>query len=149
MDLSVDVQGLDDVVRALHRVEQKTSIRVTRAALRFAAKPAIERAKQLVPYDGTEEADTYSLRDSIGVRLETKKNRAGNATSMRFGAHRETLADDSGYKIAGGLNKGAKAPNYASLVNDETPFLMPAIEQTLPEILRRFGAKITESVNRL
>lgn len=151
MKLSADVVGLDDVVRSLGRVEQRTSLRVIRSALRFAAKPAIAKAKLLVPVDSGAGADDYHLRDTIGLRAESKKNRAGNATSMRFGAHRQTLpaGDSSGYKIAGGLSKSAKAPNYAQLVNKDKPFLMPAIESTAPMIVQRFGSKITESVSKL
>ena len=151
MKLDVDVVGLDDAVKALRKVDQKVSIKATRAALRFAVKPAIAKAKQLVPYDAGADADQYHLRDTIGVRLETKRNRGGNATAMRFGAHRQTLpaGDTSGYRIAGGLGKGVKAPNYAQLVNDETPFLEPAIEQTMPEITRRFGNRIRELVAKL
>ena len=151
MKLTTDVQGLDDVVRALGRVEQRTSLRVIRSALRFAVKPAEDKAKQLIPVDSGPDSDDYHLRDSIGLRAESKKNRAGNATSMRFGAHRQTLpaGDPSGYKIAGGLGKSAKAPNYAQLVNKDKPFLMPAIESTAPMIVQRFGSKITESVAKL
>ena len=151
MNLSVDVVGLDDAVKALGNVEQKVSLRVIRGALRFAAKPTIERAQQLVPYDDDPDADEFHLRDTIGLRAESKKNRAGNATSMRFGAHRQTLpaGDPSGYKIAGGLGKSAKAPNHAQLVNDDVPFLMPAVESTSAQLVARFGEKIRQSVSKL
>lgn len=149
MQFDLDVMGLDDSIRALEGVEQKTSIRVTRSALRFAAKPAVERAKQLVAYDNSANDDGYHLRDTIGLKAESKKNRAGNATTMRFGAHRQTTDSSSQYRIAGGLGKSIRAPNHAQLVNKETPFLEPAINSTLPQILRRFGEKIKQSVSKL
>ena len=152
MILQTEVTGLGDAVKALEKVDQKVSIRTIRAAQRFAMKPAIERAKQLVPYAGDDaDGDSYHLRDSIGLRSESKKNRGGNATVMRFGAHRQTLSadDTSGYKIAGGLTKAARAPNYASLVNDEKPFLVPAVEQTLDQVVARFGDKLLKAVSKL
>lgn len=152
MRVEAEITGLGDAVKALEKVEQNVSIRTLRAAQRFAMKPAIERAKQLVPY-GSDDADGdgYHLRDSIGVRSESKKNRGGNATVMRFGAHRQTLSgdDSSGYKIAGGLTKAAQAPNYASLINDEKPFLVPAVEQTLDQVVARFGDKLLKAVSKL
>ena len=149
MDFSANVVGLDDVVKALEKVDQRVSLRVIRASQRFAIKPAIERAKSIVRFDGNADGDGYSLRDNIGVRAEKKRARAGNATVMRFGAHRQTTgADDTtGYKIEGGLGKGAGAPNYAQLVNKETPFLLPALD--VNEYLKRFGDKIIAAVSKL
>lgn len=150
MDVSVDVVGLDEAVKKLKRVEQRASLRVIRAALRFGMKPTIEKSKQLVKFDSSADGDEFHLRDTIGLRAESKKNRAGNATSMRFGAHRQALPDSSsGYKIAGGLGKSAKAPNHAQLVNKEKPFLLPALEQTKTEVVRRFGKKLMDSVKKL
>lgn len=148
MQVNAEIQGVEEALKKLRNVDQRVSLRVIRGALRYGAKPAIERAKQLVPVDSSAGADDYSLKDSIGLRAERKKNRAGNATSMRFGAHRVT-SDGGAYAIKGGLNKGAKAPNYASLVEDETPFLKPAIEQTADQVIRRFGDKIVQSVSKL
>ena len=151
MRLDVEVLGLDEMLDTLDELnDQATNIRVLRGALRFAAKPAIERAKQLVPYQSVDD-DNYHLRDSIGVRAESKKNRKGNATVMRFGAHRQSIpaGDPSGYRIAGGLSKSARAPNYAGIVNKETPFLEPAIEQTLPQMLDRFAEKLNKQIHKL
>lgn len=151
MELELEVLGLDDAVISLRKLDdQATNIRTLRGALRFAAKPAIERAKQLVPYDSTGD-DSYHLRDTIGLRAESKKNRGGNATIMRFGAHRQTLpaGDPSGYRIAGGLGKSVRAPNYAQLVNDDKPFLEPAVEQTLPQMLARFAEKLNKQIAKL
>lgn len=151
MELETDITGLGDAVKALEKVERKVSIKTLRSAQRFAMKPAIDTAKSMVPYDGSGDGDEYHLRDTIGVRSESKKNRGGNATVMRFGAHRQTLpaGDPSGYKIAGGLSKTSRAPNHAVLVNDETPFLVPAVERNLPRIVHRFGDKLIQAVSKL
>lgn len=151
MELVTDIDGLGDAVKALEKVEQRVSIRTIRAAQRFAMKPAIDTAKSMVPYDNASGSDEYHLRDTIGVRSELKKNRGGNATVMRFGAHRQTLSaeDPSGYKIAGGLSKSSRAPNHAVLVNDQTPFIVPAVERNLPKIVHRFGDKLIQAVTKL
>ena len=148
MQVEAEILGVEEALKKLRLVEQRVSLRVIRGALRYGAKPAIEKAQQLVPVDSSSTSDDYSLKDSIGVRAERKRDRAGNATSMRFGAHRVT-SDGGAYAIKGGLNKGAKAPNYASLVEDETPFLKPAIEQTANQVVKRFGEKIVQSVSKL
>lgn len=151
MQVDAKITGLSEAYAKLEEAEQKTSLRVIRGSLRFGIKPAIARAKQLVPVDNRSTADDYSLRDSLGVRAERKKYRGGNATVMRFGAHRETTGaeDTSGYAIKGGLSKGPTAPNYSQLIEEKTPFLLPAIEQTQDEVVRRFGQKFFESVNKL
>lgn len=151
MDVGADIVGLEQARLKLLEAEQRTSLRVIRGALRFGLKPTITMAKQLVAVDTSEDADDYSLRDSIGVRAERKKNRAGNATTMRFGAHRETAdpGDTSGYAIKGGLSKNTKAPNYAGLVEKDKPFLLPSIERTSSLVVRRFGDRFVQSVNKL
>ena len=151
MKVSLEVDGLADVIKSLEKVESKVSIKTIKAAQRYAMKPAIDRAKQLVPHSDDSDGDEYNLRDNIGLRAESKKNRAGNATVMRFGAHRQTLpaGHPSGYKIAGGFNKSAKSGNYASLVNDEKPFLEPAIQSTKTSIVSRFAEKLKQAVSKL
>ena len=151
MDVSLEVNGLEKALKKLRDVEQSVSIKTMRSAQRFAMRPAIDRAKQLVPNSGNSDEDGFSLRDAIGLRAETKKNRAGNATSMRFGAMRETTngTDPSGYAIKGGLGKSSRSPIYDQIIHKDTPFLMDALEQTQAEVVARFGQKIIERVNKL
>ncbi len=144
MDFELDVIGLDDVVRGLRRVEQRTAVKEIRAAVRQGAKPMIASAKARVPYDGNEDADGYSLRDSIKLRSEKKRNRSGTQVQFRLGPQRETAGpgDPPGYAISGGLGPGIGAPNYAQLIEEETPFLEPAFDSNFEDYLRRFAVKL-------
>ena len=151
MNVTVDVQGLEDAVKQLRRVEQRVSIKTIRAAQRFAMKPAIDKAKSIVPYNGKADDDGFHLRNTIGVRSEKKRARAGNASIMRFGVQRVTSdgADPNGYAIRGGLGKGPKSPIYDHLIHKENPFLITALEQTQTQVVARFGSKIVSAVKKL
>ena len=151
MDVSLEVKGLENALQKLGEVEQRVSIKTIRSAQRFAMKPTIALAKQLVPFSSNSDEDGYSLRDNIGLRAESKKNRAGNATSMRFGAMRVTTdgSDPNSYAIKGGLGKSSRSPIYDQIVHKETPFLIQSLERTQSEVVARFGKKIVEQVKKL
>lgn len=151
MDVSLKVEGLAEALTKLSALDQRVSIKTIRSAQRFAMKPAIAQAKQLVPFSGNSDEDGFSLRDSIGVRAESKKNRAGNATSMRFGVQRVTTngSDPNGYAIQGGLGKSSRSPIYDQIIHKETPFLIQALEQTQAEVVTRFGKKLVENIAKI
>ena len=151
MKVETEVTGLGDALLKLEQVDQRVSLNLVRAAMRFAMKPAIDKAKQLVPYNAGPNPDNYHLRDHIGVRAEKKKARLGNATVMRFGAATVSLpaGHPRGLRIAGGLSKSKEAPNYALIVNKDTPFIEPALEQTEAQVVKRFGDKLIQAVSKL
>ncbi|WP_299076360.1 HK97 gp10 family phage protein [uncultured Paraglaciecola sp.] len=134
--------------RQLRKLDKKVQIRIARASIRAAAKPMIEAAKRLVPYDLSDPdgPDGYHLRDYIRLQLEPKRTRFSEA-EFRLGPARVTT-NGGARKIEGGLGPSAKAPNYAQIVERDKPFLRPAFDNHHLGFIKEFKAQMLKKITR-
>lgn len=142
------VDGLKELDAQLAKLDKKVQIRFARSAMRFAAKPMMADAKSLVPYDlnDPDGPDGYHLRDYMRLQLEPKRSRKTEA-EFRLGPARATSGNPL-RAIFGGLGKTSKSPNYAQIVERESPYLRPAFDKNVNSFITRFKEQMTKKIER-
>ena len=147
MQTQIEVKGLKELENSLRQLENKVAINLLRAAVRKAAAPMLTTARRLVPYDinDPDGPDGYHLRDYMRLQLEPRKYR-DSEVEYRLGPAR--LSQGGDYKIAGGLGKSVKSPNYAHLVEKVTPYLRPAFDRNKGRFLVIFRAELRKGLTR-
>lgn len=151
------IEGLAELDKALGRIEAKVAQKEMRAAVRDMAKPMLAEAKRRVPYAGTRKGargDSFTLRDFLRLRLSPGRARKRISQVLFdigvFSAP-ATSKDPGGYKVAGGLSRNSRAPNYAQIVEAKQPFLRPAFDNHVNTFLRSIRSELAgriESVGK-
>jgi len=108
------IHGLQELDKKLRELEPKLARKVTRKALRDAAKMTAAKAKELVPVD---EGD---LRDSIRVR--SGKSRKGTVSVIVTTSASDNLFTGESYYGA--------FLEFGTSTIEARPYLRPALEQT-------------------
>lgn len=133
--------SLRDSLRMLREIgDTAYSVRAMRGAIRFAHTPMHSAMRNRVPYKSPDNND-YHLRDFIRLQLSPKRFRK-TAAEFRLGPARETGDGLNGYKIKGGLNKSARAPNYAQLTEAEDHWMERSFDQEAPTFVRLFAKNL-------
>lgn len=108
------IHGLQELDKQLRELEPKLAKKVTRKALRDAAKLTAAKAKELVPVD---EGD---LRDSI--RVKSGKSRKGTVSVIVTTSASDNIFSGEAYH--GGFIE------FGTSKMEAKPFLRPALEQS-------------------
>ena len=124
----VTISGVDDVVKKLHKLPVAIADRVLISAIRAAAKPLAQEAKQRVP------VDTGRLKKSIGV----VKRRSKDKNIVMFTvAPRKKKGGWTAHFIEFGTSKMAAKP-----------FMRPAFESKGDEALEMAKKKLRQRVDK-
>lgn len=172
-NLSVKVDGLDDLKRVLAEIPMAMRKKVLLAALRKAARVPLRVARQLVPVlsvaDATKTPNRTPglLKKRLAVRLSKAARAAGNvgvfvnvkpASGAKYTATRSRglIGTYTTYRLKKASARGAKSkldPYYWRFVEFGTkkmtsrPFLQNAAA-SLPEALDVFMAEVIPQINR-
>jgi len=152
MSENFKIEGLAELDKAIGQIDVKLARKEMRAVVRELGKPMLAEAKRRVPYAGTRKGprgDTFSLRDFLRIRLSP--GRARNRISQVLfdvGVFRApaTSKDPKGYKVAGGLSRNARAPNYAQIIEAQQPFLRPAFDSHAGKFLRNIRGELAKRI---
>lgn len=160
MSMTVQVEGLSALDKALGELPKATARNVLKRALTKAAQPIVEEAKRIVP------VKSGTLRDSI-IASPRIKNKVGNAeysAAMREGlgkaaavsalrqARREAKGQGSFAEIFVGPSTGAL--RYAHMVEFGTvkdapqPYLRPAWDSTKAQALSLIKGELANEIIR-
>jgi len=146
------VRGVVELGKVLDSLSGKEFLSVQRSAARAAGRELAADMARRVPRDQDDD-DDYSLAENMQVRAEPKQTR-DSEVQFRVGPSRETATEadrygKAGYKIKGGLNRGKSAPNYASLVEADTPFMRPAFDAGADGMVRTFRTTLGKRLERI
>lgn len=142
---TLEVKGLKNLYAGLDALGPAHTTSIMRSSVRLAFKPMVEAAKRLVPLSSADENDDgYHLREAIGLKLVPKSRRLrrrGVRSSVHYflGPHRETDAEGN---IRGGLSEHPRAPNYAAIQEERSPYLRPALDATVRTCLDLFATSL-------
>jgi len=140
---NVEIQGLDELERALLELEAKTAFKTLRGALAKGARPMIKEAKALAP------KDTGALAQSIG--MFSRKGRAGDRAAVVFVGPKsksKTAIELANSKRA----KPVKGVFYGHMVEKGTvkmqpqPFLRPAFDAMAGRAIGIFANDLKKKV---
>lgn len=135
---TVKLEGFDELERALvEELPRATSKNVLRRSAIAAMARVEERAKQLVPLDKGE------LRDSIRTKVARAKRQRG---SVKFAA-------SSGVEVHTGPTGRPEGGNaawqeYGTVKMPAQPFMRPAADEELPNVLDDVQAELTTQIDK-
>lgn len=153
---TIKIEGLRELDAALAQFKKSTARGVMNRALKRAAKPIADAAKQNAP------VDTGALRDSIGISVARTggAGRSAFADALRSGASRAeaAAAAHAANSAAGGqttatVQVAAKAPHavfaeYGTRERGGTLFLSAAMHSRRGEALKLLGKELGSEINK-
>ena len=123
MNLTMKVEGLDELNRRLNRLESKQIKKIVRSSAMKSTTPMVRAMKSNV------EVDDGHLKKSIG--RQSRFFRKGKFFSMKIGIRSKQVADDSWINVYGPMLE------YGTLKMSAKPWMRPAFdEHANPTILR-------------
>lgn len=135
MNLTMKVEGLDELNRRLNRVESKQMKKTVRSAAMFATSPMLKKMKSKVPVaDGP-------LKKSLG--RQSRFFRRGQIFSMRIGIRSKQSPDGSWPSVYGPMIENGTLKMAAQ------PFMRPAFDENYRATIDRFGQSLGEKVGQL
>ena len=133
--LSVKVEGLKDLEKALMQLKDTTAKATVRRAGKKALEPTAEKAVQLAPFN--EASGPYHLKDSISI--STKATRTAEKGKSRVeiycGVHKEQ-------------SKVGIQQEYGNIIHGPQAFMRPAWDQTKMQVLARFTDSMWEETKK-
>jgi HK97 gp10 family phage protein len=114
--LTVKVEGLREIERAMKELGVQASNRIARSALNRSATPVVKRAKQLVP------VDTGALRKAITKRLR-RQRRGSDRQTILIGVERPR-------------SRIAHLIEFGTAHQAAQPFLRPSLDESVSDVLR-------------
>ncbi len=155
----MSVEGLSGLQEALDQLPRATQKNILKRVLLKRAKPLVERAKALVP------VDSGGLKESIKAVAEASSG--GGAGKRAFHeAKKQGKSDKDAGKAARAASRAAasdlsatvvvgpdKRPNahmveYGSINNAAKPYMRPAFDASVTEILDGIGKDIGDEIKR-
>lgn len=136
-----EIKGLRELGRKLDELSKKASGQILRKSVRYAAKPAVDAAKQSIP-QGADAHKTYKGRlvapgfARRSIRAVTKVSRDGRSASVLLGVRREAF-----YAI-----------NFVELGTSKQPaqpWLRPALESTKDQQVSRLAEKLKMEIDKV
>ena len=135
MNLTMKVEGLDELNRRLNRLESKQMKKTVRSAAMFATSPMLKKMKSKVPVaDGP-------LKKSLG--RQSRFFRRGQIFSMRIGIRSKQSPDGSWPSVYGPMIENGTLKMAAQ------PFMRPAFDENYRATIDRFGQSLGEKVEQL
>lgn len=151
MNVSWEVQGLDELDKKLTQLGAEIGLKAFRKAARAAMKPVKEQMSQTAPFDegkntSTKDgaskqeiaAKTQHLRDKISITTKKLDKKGGkkNALSVRVGP---TKAH----------SQKAIAAEYGTQKQSATPFIRPALYDNRELVVNTMKTKLAAEIARL
>ena len=148
MSLSISVEGLKELQRALNELEDKTSIKVLRKAGRKAMKPVLEDAKAGAG------KDSGGLVASLRITTKRKK-RSDRDLFIDVGPTKSIGADsESRKKTRQSALLKALAQEYGNREDksgggqEARPFLRPALDRNSGVVIAIFKSELTKAIDK-
>ena len=159
-NVSFKVEGFEQLFKHMEELKEEIgkgkTDRIWRSSLLYAFIPVLETAKSMAPHD------TNQLRDHLYIKAHRPRSgdKAGKYYQGEQWMVRVTLnpkRDDSVQKVT--LNKKGKFQNrfvnrpvglaqeFGSANNSAHPFLRPALEGNVNEVIDRLGKKLWSNLN--
>lgn len=120
-DFYVEVNGLDEIDKALKAFSEEVAVKITRKALRAGSKVILTEAQEKVP------VDTGKLRDSLKITSRKKGDRIVN--SVGTSNNKNLFAGETYY--AGFIEYGAPERDLPA-----RPFMRPALDAASGEAVK-------------
>ena len=139
MNLTMKVEGLDELNRRLNRLESKQIKKAVRSSAMFATSPMLKKMKSKVPVaDGPAGGP---LKKSLG--RQSRFFRRGQIFSMRIGIRSKQSPDGSWPSVYGPMIENGTLKMAAQ------PFMRPAFDENYRATIDRFGQSLGEKVAQL
>lgn len=134
MSVTVKVEGLNELQKALRQLPDSTAKGVARRVLKKAGEPVAQTARQLVP------VKEGHLRDSIGVSTKLSK------TQRR--KHRKIGKDDIEMFIGAGPLPQAHHQEFGTKDHPAQPFMRPAWDKNKRAVLEGIKGDLWEEIRK-
>ena len=128
MQLDID---MNHIIQMLDKLPDKLSLKVTRNAVKSGANVIAKRARKLAPFDPSRKTGLHLNEAIITKRLD------GTNDVMRIGV-----------KYGRGGAPHAHLLEYGTVNMSPKPFMRPAAEQTLPDVVKKITTILDRGVNR-
>ena len=135
MNLTMKVEGLDELNRRLNRLESKQIKKAVRSSAMFATGPMLKKMKSKVP------VEDGPLKKSLG--RQSRFFRRGQIFSMRIGIRSKQSPDGSWPSVYGPMIENGTLKMAAQ------PFMRPAFDENYRATIDRFGQSLGEKVEQL
>lgn len=135
MNLTMKVEGLDELNRRLNRLESKQMKKTVRSSAMFATSPMLKKMKSKVP------VEDGPLKKSLG--RQSRFFRRGQIFSMRIGIRSKQSPDGSWPSVYGPMIENGTLKMAAQ------PFMRPAFDENYRATIDRFGQSLGEKVEQL
>ena len=135
MNLTMKVEGLDELNRRLNRLESKQIKKAVRSSAMFATSPMLKKMKSKVP------VEDGPLKKSLG--RQSRFFRRGQIFSMRIGIRSKQSPDGSWPSVYGPMIENGTLKMAAQ------PFMRPAFDENYRATIDRFGQSLGEKVEQL
>ena len=136
-----EIKGVDDLVKALKRLDFAVEKKLLKDAMRQAGQPVLAAAKQLCP------VDTGRLRESLKLSVSARKGK-GVFVYIKIGTGDFKGKTFYGPMVELGHFLGSRKLGNKRTVIAPRPFLRPAFDAHREEAVRIAGEVLKEGVSR-
>jgi len=141
MKLSMEVDGLDELEKALLELGAQTGFKTLRTAGRKAMAPV------LVDMSEGANENTGELKRSL--QISTSKGKVNNrAVNINVGNTRRRATKSEGGQLLAGVKQKAIAQEFGTSKQRAEPFMVPALVRNTSTVLNTFSSELKKAIDK-